>query len=84
MTQKPFVKSDVAYTLDALGRRYGVRPSQILQYHPLDGRGLLLDINIMKSALQREAEARTVEGKHQQNKATWDMEAYKEFAGRMI
>jgi len=73
-----FTKSDVAYTLDVIGRRYGVRPSQLLGYHPLDGRGLLLDLDITKNALSREQEAETAGGKIKQKQARWSPEVRRE------
>lgn len=73
-----FAQSNIAYTLDALGRRYGQRPSQILGYHPLDGRGLLLDLAILQHVLETEAESETVGGKIKAKQAQWPPEVRRE------
>ena len=73
-----FAESNAAYALDALGRRYGVRPSELLRFHPLDGRGLLLDLKIMQEAFTREQEAETVGGKIKAKQARWSPEIRRE------
>jgi len=74
-----FAKSDVAYTIDLICRRYGgVRPSEVLGYHPMDGRGLLMDIAIAKHSAMRDAESETVKGRYEAMKATWDKDTYDE------
>lgn len=81
---KGFLSKDVLYTLDVLGRRYGERPSEVLGYHPNDGRGLLLDISCMTEGMEREKQPETARDKYMNKKRGWNQEVYKDVTGSVI
>jgi len=80
-----FNLSDSVYTsLDAVGQRYGVRPSTIMRFHPLDGRGLLFDLKCMQRGYEAQQRSNTLGGELDRKKSLWDKDALREFRGNMI
>ena len=75
-------QSDVGYSLDLLCRRYGgVTPSQLLRFHPLDGRGLLFDLEVARNSAIRDMEDDNPDfTRYRMDKARWDREAYEGLA----
>lgn len=74
----PFARSGIGRSLDALGQRYGIRPSSFLCMDPRSGRSLLFDLAIMSEALRAEAEAQTTAGQIRQKRLSWDPEIKEE------
>jgi len=61
-----------------MSQRYNTRPSQILGYHPLDGRGFMLDLFIIKNMGEFVSEYKTLKSDIQRKRLKWDPEARKE------
>ena len=78
------VKRKTALLLDAIGSRYHTRPSTIYGFHPMDGRGILFDIDVLEIALQEEEETKTVAGQYQEKKRSWNPEVYKDIQRNMM
>ena len=74
----PFVTQRVALTLDALGQRYGCRPSQVVGMRPELGASVLFDLRVLSKALEYEKESETVGGKIAQKQAAWSPEVKRE------
>ena len=67
----PFVTQRVALTLDALGQRYGCRPSQVVGMRPELGASVLFDLRVLEMIVKYEKESETVGGKIAQKRAAW-------------
>lgn len=65
-----FVRSPIGPILDALGRRYNVRPSTLAGMNPAIGESILFDIMVMEDSMQRENEARNTTGGNIKSKRT--------------
>jgi len=70
------LNSDIYAMLDALGQRYGVRPSSFMIFHPFDGRSILFDIRCAKEGALVEQESSTLKGQYNSKKRGWDKDTY--------
>lgn len=74
----PFVPQKTALTLDALGQRYGCRPSQVVGLDQGLGSAVLFDLRVLADALEYEQEAETVGGKIERKQKKWPLEIRRE------
>jgi hypothetical protein len=73
-----FVPLRTALTLDALGQRYGCRPSEVMGLDPSTGRSVLFDLSVLARAVEHEQESETVGGKIDAKRAKWSPEVRRE------
>ena len=64
--------------LDALGQRYGCRPSGVVGINPTLGYSILFDLRVLEAALQQEQMRQTTGGKIKAKQAKWSQERVKE------
>jgi len=64
--------------LDALARRYGCRPSEIIGLNPLSGEGVLFDLRVLAFALAAQSEGETVGGQISRKRMGWSPETKRE------
>ena len=74
----PFARSPQGLLLDAIARRYGVRPSSLLGLSAGSGEAYLLDEAIYLAAAEREAEAQTLAGELRAKRRSWPKEIVEE------
>jgi len=76
---RSFAQSPIARSLDILGERYKVRPSQIMGYSPDEGLAVMYDLAIARHAIEEENKAQsTTGGKIMAKRQGWDPEILKE------
>lgn len=79
-----FANSKIGLMLDAMGERYGAPPSKFLGYHPLDGRGLLLNLAIATAGALRQEGEISVEGQYRRKQSSWDKDALEDIRRNMM
>lgn len=74
-----FAQSPMSGSLDAIGQRYGIRPSALMDMPPDDPRSLLMDFAVAAEAMRAEAlREGTVGGKIMGRRAGWNPEVLRE------
>lgn len=69
---------EVAMILDALSRRYGCRPSEIIGLNSLSGEAVLFDLRVLAMALEAQSEGDTVGGQISRKRMGWSRETKRE------
>ena len=78
VTHRGLLSRDMAMMLDAIGKRYGVRPSSIVGLDPSLGASVLFDIQVLSIVSEIESEANTVGGKIDAKRRQWSPEVKRE------